>query len=541
MGDPDEEPDLKAGAKTLRSHRPDVFRNQTVAQTALSYAGLDLYALQDVRSQCAIVKALPRKWSERELRVWQMDQEMNLRGLPIDLELVDDAIACQQKVAARENRRLFELTDGAVKSADAVQPLKDWAATQGVYFDNMQRGTLIEWREEQDDSQASPVREAIDIRLSLSRKSVAKFAAVKQKTCPETGRYYQSLAYFGAHTGRWAGRGFQMQNLARGSVWENLGKGQEFESTERTLIETIREQDVDLLGELFGDPMDALSSAIRACVHSPDKPLLVCDFAGIEARVLAWIAGQKDLIQLFEDGADIYKEMASSIYDVAVEDVTKQQRAMGKEAILGLGFGMGAMRFIAAVKKKLGIELDQDFAEEIVNAYRERFPKIKRLWWNIDEASKQAVANPGEQFTAANVTWMRSGDWLMCRLPNKRLFYYREPRLQKVKKFGCATEELQYYTTDSTTKQWVRTGTYGAKLVENIVQATARDLLVDAMFRARREGIELICTIHDEIIAWSPDGSHTIEDLERIMCVVPKWAKGCPIKVEGFATSRYRK
>lgn len=539
---PDDEPDLAAEARALKAAKPEIFRIQSEARVALDYVALDQYCLQDVRATVGLIDVLP-PFPKRELKIWQLDQEINLRGIPIDMETVQAARECRDKIAAVENIRLRTITGHAVSSADDVKGLTAWANANGADLPNLQKATIETWLTDRADFLKPEVIEALKIRQSLSRKSVAKYDAMHNRTCKETHRCYETLAYFGGHTGRWAGRGVQFQNLARGGVWASLAKGADVDLVTQTLLDLINNRDVDGLDLAFGDPMEALSSAIRSCVRSddPDRPLIVYDFAGIEARVLAWLAGQEDAVQLFRDGADIYVEMASSIFSKSPDEVTKHERMIGKIAILGLGYGMGAAKFADTVEN-WGLERPTDeFAKEVVDAYRGRFRKIKNLWYKTDEAARTAIECRGQLFQVGRTAWKADANWLRCRLPNGRKFYYPRPSVERVEKWGQMTDEIRYWTVDSVTRQFKKTSTYGGKLVENLVQAVARDLLVDAMLRLEAAGFRILCTIHDEIVCQKSDKQLELADVERLMTVVPDWAEGCPIAVEGFEAERYRK
>lgn len=641
-----DEIELNEHASFLRRQLPEVFRNQSKAKVALAYAAMDLYCLQDVRATVALIDALP-PWPKRELKIWQLDQEINLRGIPIDVETVQAARECRDQIAAVENARLQKITERSpgrtlghlnlkpsdkplllarmqtsdssgeefslvtaagetvrqwfipyafpdtrpedigeatsrmqaelsamslregvdytvshdsvdrsgpsprfvtcglahVASADDVRGLTAWANANGADLPNLQKPTVETWLTDRADFLKPEVIEVLKIRQSLSRKSVAKYDAMHNRTCPETRRCYETLAYFGGHTGRWAGRGVQFQNLARGGVWASLAKDADVGIVTQSLLDLINNRDVEGLDLAFGDPMEALSSGIRSCVRSddPDRPLIVYDFAGIEARVLAWLAGQEDAVQLFRDGADIYVEMASSIFSKSPDEVTKHERMIGKIAILGLGYGMGAAKFADTVES-WGLERPTDeFAKEVVDAYRGRFRKIKNLWYKTDEAAKTAIECRGQLFRVGRTAWKADANWLRCRLPNGRKFYYPRPSVERVEKWGQMTDEIRYWTVDSVTRQFKKTSTYGGKLVENLVQAVARDLLVDAMFRLEAAGFRILCTIHDEIVCQKSDKHLELADVERLMTVVPDWADGCPIAVEGFEAERYRK
>jgi DNA polymerase len=327
---------------------------------------------------------------------------------------------------------------------------------------------------------------------------------------------------------------------------------------------------------------------------------LVCDFASIEARVLAWVAGQEDLLQAFRDRADAYKAMAAKIYEVPPEDVSKAQRQVGKVAILGLGYGMGPPKFVDAVKLMARIDISHTLAHQVVKVYRNANDQIAKLWGQVERGAVEAIQT-GENQQVGRLEFSSTPDWLKIKLPSGRHLHYRKPRLVEVvapwsagysadviatssqEEFllsigvglgernvdvlvGCRVPatalrtvkecfktkriekkpprkilQIEFDSVNSVTRKWGPSRTYGAKLVENIVQAVSRDFLVSAMYRVENAGYLVVGSVHDEVLAEVPDGSGSLEEFEELMRAVPSWGAGCPIDVEGYENRRYRK
>ena len=363
------------------------------------------------------------------------------------------------------------------------------------------------------------VNEAIGIRLQLSKSSTAKYEALKNVTCMD-GRARGLLLYYGAQTGRWAGRLFQPQNLPRGSA-------------------TI---DVDYIyaniESILSSPPQNFMGIASACVRgmlvasSTDHQLLCVDYSSIETRVLFWLAGDDKGLESFRANRDIYKEMAAVIYARPVETITKSERQLGKTAILGLGYGMGKAKFLRTCEAQ-GIEITEELANRAVDAYRSRYRSVVNLWYSLDREAKDCMNGKiTKRFT-------RRGDFLQMELPPGRCINYFKPELQN----GEYGKELTYMSTNSVTRKFERTKTYGGKLVENMVQGIARDLLAHAMLELDRLGFSIVLTVHDEIICdeRKEDRQHTLEQMCQVMQEAPEWAGNIPLAVEGFSTYRYRK
>lgn len=488
------------------------------------------YCLQDAEAEHALSEAL-RDLPRKELKVWQMDQAVNVRGIYCDIDGVRATIKMIEKHSKKLERELKEITGGQVPSTQAVAAFVQWLKSQRVSVDNLQRQTVEKTLEQ---SLPGKVRRALEIRLSLSRSSTAKYQAMLDRACYDR-RIRDVLLYHGASTGRWSGMGIQPQNMPRGS-FEDTGNA----------IQTIRDNDVDMVEMLWGDPMDVASTCTRAMLcAAPGHDLLCADYSSIEARGVAWLAGSEKLLDTFRHGRDVYKVAAMPIYNKEYEEIIKAERQIGKVVVLACGY-QGKVGAFQSMAKNYGLHLEDNQVAEIVDAWRSDNSEIVRFWYGIEEAVFNAVQNPGEiyELNGLKVVRMESPGkgFLHIRLPSGRVLHYYDPQIGEQKNTWGVKEAVTYMGMDSQNGyNWKRLYTYGGKLTENIVQALCRDILAEAQLRLEQKGYPTVLTVHDEIIAEMPEGKGSLEEFENIMVEVPTWATGFPIKAEGWRGKRYRK
>ena len=483
------------------------------------------YCIADVDSQAELVdelQALP----DREVSVWHLDQKINARGLPVDTETVAAAGCVLADCKRRDDQRIARLTGGKVTAATQRESLLNWLrANVAAPVPDVTKATIAKLA-------ALPlgdtVAQVLAIRQSQGLTSTAKYEPLATTS---DGRLRDLLLYHGASTGRWSGRRFQPQNLPRDGV-----AADEIE----TLIEAIRTTNTELLALLYGDALSALSMAIRNCVTAEEgKRLIVVDFSAIEARVLAWLAGEEWKLAAFDafdagHGEDMYRLSAARIGSGV-------SRQIGKVAELALGYqgGVGAFQKMAS---NYGLSVTDAKADSIKNAWRAAHPETVDLWHQAQAAAIAATVTPGAH-VAGPLTFYRAGRYLYCRLPSGRNLTWVDPEIRQETPpwDGPDIDVLTYMGTNCETRKWERKGTYGGDLVQSATQATARDLLVGAMFRAEKAGYPIVSHVHDELVCEVDEDFGSLAELERIVSTVPEWAAGCPIAAAGFEGKRYHK
>ena len=491
------------------------------------------YCINDVQVERAIDNSLP-PLSKNEQEVWFLDQLINTRGIAVDTELVNAALHLIDQYTEECNAKMQLLSNGYVDKATQVSRMKNWMATMGVHVDSLDKASITKLIADKVNPKILTV---LRLRQQVGKTSVKKFKALESAVTPEN-RLKDTLIYHGASTGRWTGKIVQPHNLPRGSIKDT-----------ETCIKAIKWKNLDKFKFLYPNVMDAISSCVRgALVASPGKDLLVVDFASIEARVLAWIADETEALKEFRTGQDSYIKMAEAIFQT--DEITKDMRFVGKTAVLGCGYGMGWKVFQASCAS-MGQEVSETLATKAVQAFRKKNAKIKKLWYDVDKAAKRAVFS-GTTVYVKNIKFFVKGDFLYCQLPSGRRLAYHHPQIDRVEKFDQMMDELSFMGV-AMGNQYVRQGVWGGTLVENITQAIARDFLAEAMLRVESHGYKIVLHVHDEIIAEVPkDNSlsianqaiHELKQLDNFISLIetlPSWAKGCPIKAEGWRGRRYRK
>lgn len=458
--------------------------------------------------------------SKFEQDLWSLDQRINDRGVQVDMRLVDQAIACNLEVKAELEEESKHLT--GLSNPNSVQQLSGWLRERGIETPNMQADTVDELIQTIDDETAKRV---LSNRRQLSKASVSKYRAMERGLCSD-GRIKGLLQFYGAgRTGRWAGRLVQVQNLTKNEIKdiENASK----------VIKAGAFGVVDLLFKESRN--EILSQLVRtALVSSKGNRLIVSDFSAIEARVIAWFAGEEWRLRVFETHGMIYEASAAAMFNVPIEKVDKALRQRGKVSELALGYQGGPNALIT-----MGA-LDKGLTEEelpgIVKAWRAASPKIVQFWYSVNDAAIEAIQ--GKTITKTHgLVFQCIRGILYITLPSGRKLAYLKPRI-KEGKFGNPAIEFDGM---SSTGQWGPIDTYGGKLVENIVQATARDCLAVGMMNVEEAGYEIVMHVHDELVTDTPYGFGSLADVEEIMGQPIEWAPGLPLGAEGFETEFYMK
>lgn len=494
-----------------------------------NFQRLGEYCLQDTNAEEELSHTLS-DLPEKELKIWQLDQKINARGIQADLEGARAMIAMVNEHEAILLKKLNRLTNGAVRTAKQVEVMRKHLESLGCNLPDLSAATVMAELKKED--LPNEVREILNIRRSLGRSSSAKYQAIIDRASND-GRVRGSTIYHGAGTGRWSGSGIQPQNLPSRI---------KIDHPPEEVLGVVKTGGYQLFTALYDDDiMSAAGAVVRSVLMAAEgKELIVADYSAIEGRGLAWLAGEETELEVYRSNKDPYIASASRILHKPYEEVTKEERqSPGKISVLACGYGGS----VNAVRKFGGEGLtDDDIKDQIVKPWRQAHPKTVAFWYDLEEACMSAVSEPGKVFSERGVSFRVSNGFLLCRLPSGRLLYYYDPDIRAVKtSWDEMKDSVTYMTVDGMTKQWVRTNTYGGKLAENVTQAICRDLMAEAMLRLEAAGYPIVLTVHDEVISEVPMGFGSVEEFERVMCIVPAWAEGFPIQASGWRGKRYKK
>ena len=481
------------------------------------WATFRAYNLRDVETEMSIQERLGKYPVPEE--VWSqyhLDQQINDRGIGVDRTLVRGAIGIDKRSREELTAQLQELT--MLDNPNSVQQMKDWLAANGLQTDTLGKKQVAELLK----TAPEPLKSVLVLRQQMAKSSVKKYQAMENAVCAD-GRVRGCFQFYGARTGRWAGRNIQLQNLPQNRM-PDLEQA-------RSLV---RAGDYDSVRLLYDSTPDVLSQLIRtALIPNPGKTFFVSDFSAIEARVIAWLAGEQWRQQVFAEGKDIYCASASQMFGVPVEKhgVNGHLRQKGKIAELALGYGgsVGALKAMGAIE----MGLKEDELKPLVDAWRTANPMIVKLWWEVDRAVTRAVSDKTATETHGIRFTCQSG-MLFITLPSGRRLAYVRPRIGENQFGGSA---ITYMGTNAA-KQWARLESYGPKFVENIVQAISRDILCHAM-QALRD-CAIVAHVHDEVILEADPGMSLEAVCER-MGRTPPWAQGLLLRADGYATPFYKK
>lgn len=480
------------------------------------------YVAQDVRAEMSIAEELtPYPIADSEWELWALDQNINDRGVGIDMDLVRAALLLDEETSAAAKEQLKTLT--GLDNPNSVMQLKKWLGEQGLQVQSLGKEQVTEILS--DAETPNLVREALLLRQATSNSSIKKYDMLNNATCQDD-RIHGILQFYGAtRTGRWAGRLLQVQNLPRGSLKPHeLATARDF----------VKANDMEALDMIWGDVPEVLKSLIRsALIPSDGHEFIVSDFSAIEARVIAWLAGETWVLDTFREGHDIYKATANQMFHLGgVDKVDKAMRQRGKVATLALGYqgGTGALQAMGALK--MGIKEDE--LQGLVNAWRTANPNIVKFWRRVEAAAKRALEfGTKVSLRGTGISFYVRDTFLMIGLPNGRSIAYANATLEDGR--------IRYEGKSMTSSTFQKLDTYGGKLVENIVQATARDVLGEAMLRLEKLGYKIVAHVHDEVIIDVPKGITNIDEINEQMAINPEWTEGLPLAAAGFRSDFYMK
>ena len=487
-----------------------------------SWAQFIDYNQRDVEVELAIHDRLSSfPIPEAEWDAYALDQRINDTGILLDHTLADAAVALDDQHRAATLARARELT--GLENPNSPIQLKEWLTTHGCEMSSLAKADV----EAALESATGKVKEVLELRGDLAKSSVKKYQAMHNVTGTD-GRARGLIQFYGAgRTGRFAGRLVQVQNLPRNYL-PDLDQA-------RTLT---RQRNLDALELLYDSVPDTLSQLIRtAFIPSAGCRFIVADYSAIEARVIAWLAGETSTLQAFRDGKDLYCETASRMFGVPVEKhgINAELRQKGKIATLACGYNgsVGALKAMGALRMGLA----EHELKPIVDAWRAANPNIVRLWADVEQAALDAITTR-QAVRLRNLRFTAESGILFITLPSGRRLAYVKPQLGENRWGGTSIT----YSGVTTGRKWGRLETYGGKLVENIVQAVARDLLVHAMTLVAQAGHKIVMHVHDEIVIDEPeDSGFTIADACQLMTTPPDWAAGLPLDADGYECDYYRK
>ena len=478
------------------------------------------YCIQDVEVERGLTKRL-LPLSDFETKLWHTDHHINRRGVKVDVPLAKSCILFVEDELERLNIKMQNRTDGVVFACTEVSRIMDYCAAQNYPMATMDKASVS--LALSDENCPQHVKEVLRLRQLAAKTSTAKIKAMVEGL-DSRGRLCGMFQYHGASTGRWAGRRVQLQNLPRPTISE-----EEISLACEVMVSSGGHQ---FFREMFDEPLSAVSSMLRAMLIPEDGYRFVgCDYSSIEARVLAWLAGQEDKLELFASGGKVYETAASKIFHVPVSEVTEYQRLVGKVAELALGY-QGGSRAFSIMGAAYNVSVSEAQAESIKTAWRNANPHIVQFWERLQQAFEQAIRDPGNVKTAGKIQFVKKGSFGWAKLPSGRVICYPYPKITEGK-FGSDAISYQGWRGNA----WGEVQTFGGKLCENVTQAVARDLLAESLVRLKDESV--VMHVHDEIVCETKTLSP--EALEKAMLTPCAWAEGLPIAAKAWEASRFRK
>lgn len=484
-------------------------------ETFKAYNKRDVESEMAIQRKIAMFPVLDTEWEN-----YHLDQHINDMGIALDMDFVDHAISCDETSSRRAEERAKTLS--GIENPNSPAQLKAWLVEQGQSVESLSKAEVARLLKDATGN----VEEILKLRQELAKSSVKKYIAMKSAVCAD-GRARGLIQFYGANrTGRYSGRLIQVQNLPQNHL-SDLGGARQ----------AVKAEDISGIEQKYGNVSNVLSELIRtAFVPKSGSRFIVADYSAIEARVIAWYAKEDWRIKVFEEGGDIYCASASQMFKVPVvkNGVNGHLRQKGKIAELALGYGgsVGALKAMGAT----AMGIPEEELKPLVNAWRNSNPHIVQLWWAVDRATQHVVKSK-QPYECYGLRFSYEKGILFIRLPSGRRLAYIRPRMG-VNNFGsdCVT-----YEGLSGTKKWERIESYGPKFVENIVQATARDILAGAIKRLSQNGYRITMHVHDEVVLEVPNGRSSVEEVSRIMGETPGWAEGLCLRADGYECEFYRK
>ena len=501
------------------------------------------YCDQDVITQMSIVEHC-EPLTPFQNKVFHLTEQMNARGLPIDQELCKGALQLVKKYKRRADKQIKKLTNRSVRSATQTVALTKWLnSVKKAKIPNLKAETLkkVLLRDDLDPV----VRDVLIIRQNVSKSSTSKYVAALNMVT-DAGTVHGFVKAYLTITGRWAGRGIQIQNFSKPD-------GKLFPGWDNYDIEYLRDliaaADLDTIELLYGDVMDVLKGTTRTMIRAPEGYKFICaDFSQVEARIVMWMADDETGLKDFAGDGKIYEGMAGSVFGIPANKIKKPsfERDIGKETVLGCGFGMGKDKFYVTCTEQRGLKITKKLAEDAVNGYRKRYHKVPKAWKECERMAIQAIQNKGQKFYACKrkLEYQYTGNGLRCKLPSGRFIYYPGAKV-KIENGKWGEETNVYYLNWNEKrpagKKWDYQSIWGGIFFQHAVQGTAGDLMAVGMLRGEEEGYTTLFTVHDEALAMVPIDFGTYQEYENLLCTLEPWARGIPLIAEGWEGPVYKK
>lgn len=490
------------------------------------WAKFKYYCIQDVNTEVDIYKRLKRfPMPDREWHHYRVNERINDRGVRIDTKLVRQAITCDLLLSDAMTTKAYELT--GLENPNSVSQLKTWLDERGISMDTLGKKNVTEMIGELDKNGVdAEAMDMLKLRLQMAKSSVKKYQAAERCVCPD-GRARGLFQFYGAsRTGRYSGRNIQLQNLPQNHI-STLDEA-------RTLVKMGC---FDMVESIYGNTPDVLSQLIRTMLIPRNGcEFIVADFSAIEARVLAWEAGEQWVLDAFKNGEDLYCATASQMFHVPVvkHGINGDLRQKGKIATLACGYGGSSGALISMGALQMGLKEEE--LPEIIDSWREANPKIVQYWWDVEKAAMRAFKSKERQ-DIGKISFVFYSGTLWMVLPSGRKLAYLKPK-QQPNRFGRMS--LTYEGVGQNHK-WARQETYSGRLVENATQAIARDILAEAMARIEDKGLNIVAHVHDEVIIEAPKDKYTVDEICQLMATNPDWCDGLPLAAAGYKGDYYFK
>lgn len=481
-----------------------------------------LYNIHDVDATYQVLKALPSDTlNESERKIWLLNHEINVRGIPVAVNEAKQIKRVTEAFLDEHNDRLPYLTNGAVEKVTQVKRIKDWMSKLGYNVESLTADELAKWLRR--DDLPDNLTEVLEIRAGMGLSSLGKYKRIENEAYQ--GRMFHNSRYYGAHTGRITGMGLQLLNLPRAKVSDPEAEIDKFFD----------------LSIVYENPVLSARALVRPMIKAPEgKVLMAADFSSIEYILLMWLAQDWNAVERFANKFDPYKDLAVHMYNVPYEEVTKDQRQMGKMGVLGCGYGLGAVGFVRYADT-WGVQLPLTQAKSTVKGFRDLYSGVPKVWYALNDCAINACEFPGREFAAYNTVFRyvqdRNGNpWLRMQLPSGRAMFYWNPKVED----GTYGRNVTSWSIDQKTKTWAKKYMTPGKWTENVIQAIGRDLLYHAKMIINKK-YPIIFSVYDEVVVEVDEDKADLQDFINCMCSIPSWGKGLPVRADGYISTRYKK